>query len=205
MAMADIGIATGSSDSGLQQRILQVAGRRYSLRLETCYWEMLTAIAARRRKRLNRLVAEIAALADNANLAARLRVFCLEESRQATQARVFAVERTSILGLIESAPIPALAVDVSGRIVAVNAPLSAWLGAPAEPLTGTPLLRHFRFHCRTGCTVETLWGELGGNWATAESARMIHIAPGRVLAANARLVPVIVTHGRPLCVVWVTK
>src|SRR5487761_212062 len=139
--MADGGIATDSSGGRLQQRILQVAGRRYSLRLETRYWQSLTALAA----------------------------------------------------------------DASGRIIAVNAPLSAWLGTPAGPLTGTPLLRHFRFHCRAGCAVEALWKELGGSWATAESTRMIHIAPGRVLAANARLVPVIVTRGRPLCVVWVTK
>lgn len=203
--MADGGIAAGSSGGRLQQRILQVAGRRYSLRLEACYWETLTAIATRRRQRLNRLVAEIAALAEDANLAARLRVFCLEESRQVTRARAFAVERTSVVGLIESAPIPALAVDTSGRIIAVNAPFSAWLGTPAEPLTGTPLLRHFRFHCRAGWTVETLWKELGGSWVMAESARMIHIAPGRVLAANVRLVPVVVTRGRPLCVAWITK
>jgi|SRR5579883_1896862 len=203
--MADGGIATGTFGSRLQQRILQVAGRRYSLRLETCYWETLTAIAARRRQRLNRLVAEIAALAGGANLAARLRVFCLEESRQATQAREFAVDRTSVLDLIASAPIPALAVDANGRIIAVNAPFSAWLGTPVESMTGTPLFRHFRFHCRADCTAEMLWKELGGSWVTAESVRMIHIAPGRVLAANARLVPVIVTRGRPLCVVWVTK
>ncbi|MGH6975007.1 MAG: ribbon-helix-helix domain-containing protein, partial [Stellaceae bacterium] len=173
--------------------------------LETCYWETLTVIAVRRRQRLNQLVAEIAALAEDANLAARLRVFCLEESRQLTQAREFAVERTSVVGLIESAPIPALAVDTNGRIIAINAPFSAWLGAPAEPLTGTPLLRHFRFHCRAGCTVEALWKELGGSWVTAERARMIHVAPGRVLAANVRLVPVVVTRGRTLCVVWITK
>ena len=203
--MADGGITTGSSGGRLRQRILQLAGRRYSLRLETCYWETLTAIAARRRQRLNRLVAEIAAVAEDTNLAARLRVFCLEESRQVTRAREFAVERTSVLGLIGSAPIPALAVDTNGRIIAVNTPFSTWLGTSAEPLTGTPLLRHFRFHCRAGCTVEALWKELGGGWVMAERARVIHIAPGRVLAANAQLVPVIVTRGRPLCVVWVTK
>jgi|SRR5579872_4671839 len=201
--MADGGIAAGLS--GLRQRILQVAGRRYSLRLETCYWETLTAIAVRRRQRLNQLVAEIAALAEDANLAARLRVFCLEESRQATQAREFAVDRTSVLGLVESAPVPALAIDASGRIIAVNAAFSAWLGTAAEPLAGTPLLRHFRFHCQAGRTIEALWKELGGGWTTTEAARMIHITPGRVLAVNARLVPVVVTRGRPLCVVWVTK
>lgn len=205
MDMADGGMTTGWSGGRLQQRILQVAGRRYSLRLETCYWETLTAIAARRRQRLNRLVAEIAALAEDVNLAARLRVFCLEESRQAAQAREFAIDRTSVLDLIESAPVPALGVDASGRIMTVNVAVSTWLGAAAEPLLGAPLLRHFRFHCRAGCTVDTLWKELGRGWTVAESARMIHIAPGRVLAVNARLVPVMVTRGRPLCIVWVTK
>lgn len=203
--MADGGIVASSLGGRLQQRILQAGGRRYSLRLEICYWEMLVVIAKRRRRRLNRLVAEIAARADGANLASRLRVFCLEESRHATVSREFASERTSVLSLIENAPAPALAVDARGRIVIVNAPFLAWIGGALEPVIGTPLLRYFRFHLRAGRTVEALWQKLGGAWTEVEYARMIHIAPGRVLAANVRLAPVIAARGKPLCVIWITK
>ena len=203
--MADGGIAASSPGGRLQQRILQAGGRRYSLRLETCYWETLTAIAARRRQRLNRLVAEIAARANGANLASRLRVFCLEESRHATVSREFTSERTSVITLIENAPAPALAADARGRIIVVNAPFLAWLGGASQPPIGTPLLRHFRFYLRAGCTIEALWQKLGGDWTEVECARMIHIAPGRVLAANVRLAPVFAVRRKLLCVIWITK
>ncbi|MDE2229419.1 MAG: ribbon-helix-helix domain-containing protein [Alphaproteobacteria bacterium] len=199
-------IVMGGRDGGMpQQRILQAAGRRYSLRLEAGYWQTLETIAARRRIRLNRLVAEIAAGAGGANLASHLRVFCLEELRGMTLSRELAAEHTSVLALVQSAPTPALAADAEQRIVAANAPFTEWLGLAPEQVVGTPLLRHFRFRCRPGLAVDALWAELGGTWITAESARMIHIAPGRVLAANARLVPVSATGGRPLCLVWIVK
>ncbi|MGH6967818.1 MAG: hypothetical protein ACREEL_00885 [Stellaceae bacterium] len=115
--------------------------------------------------------------------------------------RAFRAERSSVLALIESAPAPALAADARGRIVATNPPFLDWIGVLPETLTDTPLLRHFRFHCRSGRGIDALWKEHGNWWATSETARMIHIAPGRVLAANARLVPVIAARGQPLCVV----
>jgi len=202
--MADGGVAARSSRGRMQQRILQAGGRRYSLRLEGCYWETLAAIAARRGLRLSRLVAEVAARADGTNLASHLRVFCLEETRRATLMHELAADRTSVVTLIEGAPAPALAVDALGRIVAINAPFLERIGASAETLLGTPLLRYFRFHCRTGINIETLLKELSG-WATAESARMIHIVPGRVLAVPVRLVPVGIARGRRLCLIWIVK
>ncbi len=202
--MADGGIAAWSSRGRMRQRILQAGGRRYSLRLEGCYWETLAAIAARRGLRLNRLVAEIAARADGANLASHLHVFCLEETRRAALMHELPAERTSVVTLIEGAPAPALAADAAGRIVAINAPFVDWIGVPSETLLGTPLLRSFRFHCRAGLNLDALWKELGCAGAMAESARMIHIAPGRVLAASVRLVPVKVRRGR-LCLIWILK
>jgi len=62
-----------------EQRILQLDGKRYSLRLEHEFWAALEAIASRRKLRLNRLVAEIASRrSGDTNLSSLLRVFCLD-------------------------------------------------------------------------------------------------------------------------------
>jgi predicted DNA-binding ribbon-helix-helix protein len=187
-----------------EQRILQLAGRRYSLRLEACYWEALEAIARRRRQRLNHLVAEMAqSRAPGANLASALRVLCIEELGRADLARQLAAERTSVLALVQSAPAPGLLLDAGQRIIAVNAAFAQWVGMDHDRLLGEPALRHFRF--RTEPQFAVLWAGLGREWTEPHAARIVNIEPGRVLAANARLVPVITGRVRPLCLAWVLK
>jgi predicted DNA-binding ribbon-helix-helix protein len=190
--------------TGWEQRILQLAGRRYSLRLESCYWEALAAIAKRRRLRLNRLVAEVAGKrASGVNLASALRVLCIEELRRAALSRQLAAERTSVLALAQSAPAPALLLDAAQQIIAVNDAFLAWLGTTQEALLGEPLLRHFRL--KLARPFGLLWSELGRGWTTPEAGRIVNIEPGRVLAANARLTPIIAGRGRPLCLIWLLK
>jgi predicted DNA-binding ribbon-helix-helix protein len=187
-----------------EQRILQLAGRRYSLRLESCYWEALEAIAQRRRSRLNRLVAEVAGKrASGVNLASALRVLCIEELRRAALSRRLAAERTSVLALAQSAPAPALLLDAAQQIIAVNDAFLAWVGTTEDKLLGEPLLRYFRF--KLARPFGLLWAGLGRDWTTPEVGRIVNIAPGRVLAANARLTPIVAGRGRPLCLVWLLK
>ena len=203
--MADGGVAAKSPRGRMQPRILQSAGRRYSLRRESCYWDALTNIAARRGVRLNRLVAEIAGRADGGSLASCLRAFCLAESERTALRLNTPIEHTSVVTLVETAPTPVLAVDTAGRIVVASAPLLEWVGVASEVLVGAPLLRHFRFHGRAGLHVETLWRELDHAAATIERVRMIHIAAGRVLTANVRFVPIRPLRGRSLCLIWIAK
>ncbi|HEY3916789.1 MAG TPA: ribbon-helix-helix domain-containing protein [Stellaceae bacterium] len=67
-----------------EQRILQLDGKRYSLRLEHEFWTALETIASRRKLRLNRLVAAIdAQRAAESNLSSALRVYCLAEMERA--------------------------------------------------------------------------------------------------------------------------
>jgi len=187
-----------------EQRILQLAGRRYSLRLEACYWQALEAISRRRRQRLNQLVAETARLrAPGANLASALRVLCVEELGRADLARQLSAERTSLLALVQSAPAPGLLLDAGQRIVALNGAFAQWVGMEESQLLGESALRHFRFRSEPQFAV--LWAGLGREWTEPHAARLVNIAPGRVLASNARLVPVIAGRGRPLCLVWVLK
>src|SRR6185312_4149587 len=80
-----------------EQRILQVDGKRYSLRLEHEFWAALEAIAVRRKLRLNRLVAEIASRrCGETNLSSLLRVFCLGEMERATAGRSLVLEGASV-------------------------------------------------------------------------------------------------------------
>jgi predicted DNA-binding ribbon-helix-helix protein len=187
-----------------EQRILQFAGRRYSLRLESCYWQALEAIARSRRQRLNHLVADLAKTrAPGANLASSLRVLCVEELGRADLARQLSVERTSLLALVQSAPTPGLLLDAGQHIVALNAAFAQWVGMAEDQLLNEPALRHFRFRSLPQFAV--LWTGLGDEWTEPHAVRIVNIAPGRVLAANARLVPVVAGRGKPLCLVWVLK
>lgn len=187
-----------------EQRILQFEGKRYSLRLEPPFWEALQASADRRRTRLNRLVADVVGrIEPGGNLASALRVHCLRDVEGLAQARAFAADRTSVLALVESAPAPCLVLAHDQRIAAVNGPFVTWLGRSAEDLVGDHVLRHFRF--RGIRSLEELWRGLGRHWFLPEASRIINIEPGRVLAANARLVPVLTGRDRPACLVWVIR
>lgn len=191
--------------SAAEQRILQVNGRRYSLRLEGCFWAALEAIAQDRGQRLNRLVADLAARAESANLASSLRVFCVEALRQAALVRRIGADRTSLLALVRSAPGPGLLADAGQRILAANRGFLSWVGLPEGQLLDTPLLRHFRFRMGPGKTFEGLWAGLGQGWTDPEDARLVNIEPGRVLAANVRLVPIMAPLEAPTCLLWVVK
>lgn len=188
-----------------QQRILQVDGKRYSVRLEPDFWMALEASAERRHVRLNRLVAQLAErLGAGGNLASSLRVYCVRELRRLVQAKALATDRTSLLALASSAPAPCLVLGGHDqRIVMANEAFSAWIGRSPDDLIGEPVLRHFRF--RGVHSFEELWRELGRQWLLPEASRIINIEPGRVLAANATLVPVLTGRERPSCLVWVVK
>lgn len=186
-----------------EQRILQVDGRRYSLRLEQPFWDALEASAARRRTRLNRLVAQLAARLGGGNLASALRVHCLRELQRQVQSRALAADRTSLLALAASAPAPCLVLGHDQRIAAANGAFGAWLGRPSDEIVGDSVLQHFRF--RGIHPFEELWRGLGRQWLLPEASRIINIEPGRVLAANATLVPVLMSRERPSCLVWVVK
>ncbi len=187
-----------------EQRILQVEGKRYSLRLEPPFWGALEDHAARRKMRLNRLVADFAArLEPRANLASSLRVHCLRVVQRQVRENAHATDHTSLLALADSAPAPCMVLDSDQRIVAVNGAFLTWVSREPDDLVGDPVLRHFRF--RGARSFDDLWRGLGRHWLLPETSRIINIEPGRVLAANASLVPVLTGQQQPSCLVWVVK
>ena len=181
-----------------EQRILQLDGKRYSLRLEHEFWTALEAIATRRKLRLNHLVAEIATRCSaDANLSSTVRVFCLGEMERSAVARSVALDGASIAALIESAPAAGLVLDGDQVVLAVNDAFLDWSGIKRALLLRQKLARNFRWQ---GATIfDGLWA----NAAREEQARIVGITPGRVLAAEVTLVPVLSARGRRLCGLWV--
>ena len=181
-----------------EQRILQLDGKRYSLRLEHEFWTALEAVATRRKLRLNHLVAEIAARCPaDANLSSTLRVFCLGEMERSAVTRSVALDGASIAALIESAPAAGLVLDGDQVVLAVNDAFLHWSGIKRALVLRQKLARHFRWQ---GASVfDGLWT----NAAREEQARIVGIMPGRVLAAEVSLVPVLSARGRRLCGLWV--
>jgi predicted DNA-binding ribbon-helix-helix protein len=181
-----------------EQRILQLDGKRYSLRLEHEFWAALEAIATRHKLRLNRLIADIAShRSGESNLSSRLRVFCLGEMERAAAGRPLAADRASITTLIEAAPVPGLLIDADQFVLVANGAFLHWSGVGRALLLRQKLAAHFRLE--SASSFDDLWSKP----IREEEARIVGIMPGRVLAADAKLAPVLGTRGRRLCAVWV--
>lgn len=181
-----------------EQRILQLDGKRYSLRLEHEFWAALEAIATRRKLRLNRLIADIAShRSGESNLSSRLRVFCLGETERVAAGRPLVPDRGSIAALIEASPASGLLIDADQFVLAANGAFLHWSGIGRALMLRQKLTTHF--HLRSTSGFDALWSKP----VREEEARIVGTMPGRVLAADAKLVPVLGARGRRLCAVWV--
>jgi predicted DNA-binding ribbon-helix-helix protein len=182
-----------------EQRILQLDGKRYSLRLEHEFWAALEAIASRRKLRLNRVVAEIAShRSGENNLSSLLRVFCLAEMERSSAGRSLALDSASIAALVEAAPAPGLLLDAGQLVLAINGAFLHWSGIKRAPLLRQNLAAHFRLE--SASSFDGLWARP----MRGEETRIISVTPDGFLAATAKLVPLLSVRGRRLCVVWVT-
>jgi predicted DNA-binding ribbon-helix-helix protein len=196
--VAEVASAPSAPVSPWEQRILQLDGKRYSLRLEHEFWTALEAIALRRKLRLNHLVAEIAShRPSDSNLSSNLRVFCLAEMERATAGRSLAVDGTSVTALVEAAPMPGLLLDADQIILAANEAFLHWSGLKRALLLRQKLAARFRL--QGASSFDGLWSRP----IREEATRIVGIMPGRILAAEAKLVPMLSARGRRLCVVWV--
>lgn len=197
VAAADILPATSSL---WEQRILQLDGKRYSLRLELEFWAALEAIASRRKLRLNHLVADIAShRPSDSNLSSQLRVFCLGETERATAGRSAALDGASITALVDAAPMSGLLIDADQIVLAVNEAFQHWSGVKRALLLRQKLATRFRL--QSANSFDGLWSRS----IREEDTRIIGVMPGRVLAADAKLVPMLNARGRRLCVLWVAS
>ena len=166
-------------------RIVQYKNRRYSIRLEPVFWQALEGLSEREGMRLGRFIAELAGRYNGNNFASHLRVVSMVESERALAQASLLPTQENILGVVRACAIPGLMLSRYRTILAHNDSFLEWLGAPAEGLAGADLTSVIQV--RTRRPLNDLWLDMvAGNVASAE-ANVLHVEPGRVVAAAAKL------------------
>jgi predicted DNA-binding ribbon-helix-helix protein len=179
--------------SPLRHRVLQIHGRRYSVRLEEAYWAVLEELAGERGLRLAEIIDEVAEAAEGeASLASALRLRCLgaitEKLADSQTASRFPAGvgggryGTSLENLITANPAPSLLVADDAKIMFANVAFENWSGVKAEALAGQPYDWFFQLRLSQGLeeTIDNLVRGAEGY----QPARLSYIAPGRVVVAN---------------------
>ena len=172
-------------DQSPKPRIVQHLGRRYSIRLEPVFWQSLDALAARQGMRLGRFVAERAETYRGANFASYLRVICMLDAGQLLAHATLRPHQSSLVDLVTGCPSPGLVLTRQRTIIAYNDSLEQWLGPAHKPLAGAELTAVMQV--RTRRPLNDIWEDmLEGKLARAD-INVLNVEPGRVIAANARL------------------
>ena len=167
-------------------RIVQYRKRRYSVRLEPIFWQTLDSLARRRGMRVGKFVGALAEDFGGKNFASYLRVLCMVEGERALAQANLAPSRNSLLSLLLSAYGPGLLLSGHRTVVAYNAAFQDWLGREFRPNPGDDLTEVMQV--RTHRPLNELWLDLVAGKALSVEINVLHVRPGRVLAAPARLV-----------------
>ena len=179
--------------AALKHRIVQLSGRRYSIKLEQGFWAFLEETARSQGIRLNQLVGRLAANhPEEIGFSAALRLYCLTEARSRLSTAEEALDKASLaagttnLGAVVAAcPAPSVVIDFSRSIRLVNEPFAHWLGADHNALIGKPI-EHF-FQIRGHFRLDELWTRFGSGLTSVVPAKLAYVAPGRVVVAKAFL------------------
>ena len=178
-ALSAVGIQTP------KPRIVQYKNRRYSIRLEPVFWQALESLAQHEGMRLGRFIAELAARYNGNNFASHLRVISMVESERALAQASLLPTQDNILGVVRACASPGLVLSRFRTILAHNDGFLEWLGAPEESLAGADLTSVIQVRARR--PLNDLWLDMvAGNVASAD-ANVLHVEPGRVIAAAAKL------------------
>ena len=178
-----------------RQRVLQVDRRRYSVRLEEAYWQILEHLAGDQGVKLSHLVDDVAQeVQGESGLAAALRLRCLSALAESGREGQASADHRSAGGgvygallenLISANPAPSLLLAEDGRILLANEAFQNWSGVKAESLTGQPY--DWFFQLRLAAPVAEIVDRLAHGREGHQRARLSYIAPGRVVVANGRV------------------
>lgn len=178
-ALSAVGIQTP------KPRIVQYKNRRYSIRLEPVFWQALESLAEREGMRLGRFIAELAERYDGNNFASHLRVIGMVETERALAQASLVPSQENILDVVRTCASPGLVLSRYRTIVAHNDSFVEWLGRAEDSLAGADLTSVIQV--RTRRPLNDLWLDMiAGNLQVAD-ANVLHVEPGRVIAAAAKL------------------
>jgi predicted DNA-binding ribbon-helix-helix protein len=187
----------------MQHRVIQHAGRRYSLKLEEISWQALEAIAHADKIRLNQLVARVAAQNHDANLTAALRQLCLERALQRAamlERELSAVSRLGrgmpVSAMVEGMPAPCFALSQRHEVLRVNAPATGWIGLAEGALQGQRIDRYLQVIAAR--SLDNIVAEFGQGVVKLFPARIVCPKPGRLLMARGMICPALVRSAEDL-------
>ncbi len=178
-ALSAVGIQTP------KPRIVQYQNRRYSIRLEPVFWQVLENLSEREGMRLGRFIAELAARYNGNNFASHLRVISMVESERALAQSSLLPTQDNILGVVQACASPGLILSRYRTILAHNDGFLEWLGAPEESLAGADLTSVIQV--RTRRPLNDLWLDMVAGNVEVADANVLLVEPGRVIAAAAKL------------------
>lgn len=167
-------------------RIVQYRNRRYSIRLEPVFWQALDRLAEREGQRLGRFVARLADRYHGSNFSSHLRVLCMLEAERALAEASLHATRANLIDLVAGSFSPGLVLSRYRTIVAYNDGFVEWLGVERAALHGADLTALLQL--RTRRPLNDLWLDMLVGEIEAAEANVLYVAPGKVLAAPARLV-----------------
>lgn len=184
-------------------RIVQFRNRRYSVRLEPVFWQALERQAERRGLRLGKYIGTLADAFDGPNFSSYLRVLCMLESERAQAQTGLPGHRAGLMDLVLTAFGPGLVLSRYRTVIAYNAGFLDWLGRDSRPTAGSDLTSVLQV--RTRRPLNELWLDLiAGNIISAD-VNVLHVRPGRALAAPARFVALrTAAEGEFYAVLWVS-
>jgi len=187
----------------MAHRILQHAGRRYSLKLDEVVWETLEELADDSGLRLNELVARVAQeTGDDDGLTNALRNYCLRELRQRLSERDAQVKALTLSArgvpaalLAQACPTPCFLIGDAQIIQEANEPAQKWMSTPAASLVGK-IVDHY-LQIKSVPPIEEVVRQFREGARRLFAARVLHLRPGRLVMARAHLCPAIVDPERP--------
>lgn len=184
-------------------RIVQYRNRRYSIRLEPVFWQALEGLAERQGLRLGRFIAELSERYDGNNFASHLRVLSMVESERALAHASLQASRDSILDLVLACASPGLVLSRFRTILSHNESFLNWLGSPERSLAGADLTSVIQV--RTRRPLNDVWLDMVAGKLASVDANVLHVEPGRVIAAAAKLLALHSREGEDFyAVMWLS-
>jgi len=186
----------------MAHRILQHAGRRYSLKLDEIVWETLEELAADSDLRLNELVARVAQEAgDGAGLTNALRNYCLRALRQRLAERDAQIKTLTLTSrgvpaalIAQACPTPCFLIGTDQVILDVNEPAEKWMSTPASSLVGK-IVDHY-LQIKSVPSVDEIVRQFRQGTRRLFAARVLHLRPGRLVMARGNLCPAMIDADR---------
>ena len=187
----------------MSHRILQHAGRRYSLKLDQIVWETLEELAEDGGLRLNELIARVAQeTGDDAGLTSALRNYCLRELRRRLSQRDAEVKTLTLTSrgvpaalLAQACPAPCFLIGRDQLILEANEPAHTWMSTPAPTLVGQ-VVDHY-LQIKSLPPIEEILRQFRDGARKLFAARVLHLRPGRLVMARANLCPAMIDPDRP--------